>query len=86
MSKQVEESSGSSTPEPPDPMDVEEGSFEDDRVTGEDTSREAAVVEKKDELDLEQMAREFAGYLVVDSKQDVSWNNYIYCVLKRPFM
>ena len=62
-------SSTSSSPEPPEPMDLEEipetgeGGLED--AGGEAEGEE-------EELDLKLVARQFAQYLVVDSKQDVS--------------
>ena len=62
-------SSTSSSPEPPEPMDLEEipeaggGGLEDAVRVAED---------EVEELDLRLTARQFAQYLVVDSKQDVS--------------
>ena len=75
MSEDVS-SSTSSSPEPPEPMDLEDGSEAEAGAEGlEEAVREAVVgqlQEKEEELDLGLMAKEFAEYLVVDSKQDVS--------------
>lgn len=73
MSEDQASSSISSSPEPPEPMDLE-----DMQETGADGLEEAVreAVEgqtKEEDLDLRQVAREFAEYLVVDSKQDVSY-------------
>ena len=66
-------SSSSSSPEPPEPMDLEESQ---DSVAGglEEAVREAVggQAEGEEAVDLRTMARQFAEYLVVDSKQDVS--------------
>lgn len=72
MSEDQASSSISSSPEPPEPMDLE-----DMQETGagglEEAVREAVEGQTKEEdVDLKQVAREFAEYLVVDSKQDVS--------------
>ena len=74
MSEDVS-SSTSSSPEPPEPMDLEDGS-EAGAEGLEEAVREAVVGQlqekEEEELDLGRMAKEFAEYLVVDSKQDVS--------------
>ena len=67
-------SSSSSSPEPPEPMDLEESQ---DSVSGglEEAVRDAVggqTAEEENEVDLPTVARQFAEYLVVDSKQDVS--------------
>ena len=62
-------SSTSSSPEPPEPMDLEEIPETGGGAT-EDAGREAD--DDAEELDLTLVARQFAQYLVVDSKQDVS--------------
>ena len=72
MSDEEGGSSGSSTPEPPEPMDAEEEVVPVEGKALEEAVREAVAPQEEDELDLKGMAREFAGYLVVDSKQDVS--------------
>ena len=76
MSEDVS-SSTSSSPEPPEPMDLEDGSEAEAGAEGlEEAVREAVVGQlqekEEEELDLGRMAKEFAEYLVVDSKQDVS--------------
>ena len=66
-------SSSSSSPEPPEPVDLEETP---ERVAGglEEAVREAVAGQQEDEekVDLRLVARQFSEYLVVDSKQDVS--------------
>ena len=66
-------SSSSSSPEPPEPMDLEESQ---DSVVGglEEAVREAVGGQTEGEaaVDVRAIARQFAEYLVVDSKQDVS--------------
>lgn len=81
MSEDQASSSISSSPEPPEPMDLED--MQENGADGlEEAVREAVEGQTKEEgVDLTQVAREFAEYLVVDSKQDVSnillLNSYI---------
>ena len=66
-------SSSSSSPEPPEPMDLDE--LSETGAEGLEEAVRGAVGdqgEKEDEVDLGVVARQFAEYLVVDSKQDVS--------------
>lgn len=72
MSEDQASSSISSSPEPPEPMDLED--VQDVGADGlEEAVREAVEGQtKEDGVDLRRVAREFAEYLVVDSKQDVS--------------
>lgn len=73
MSEDVS-SSISSSPEPPEPMDLDElaGAGEDGLEEAVREAVEGQVKDEEEELDLGKVAREFAEYLVVDSKQDVS--------------
>ena len=78
MSDEEAGSSSSSTPEPPEPMDAEEEEASVEGKTLEEAVRGAvAPQEEEDELDLKGMAKDFAGYLVVDSKQDVSTRSIV---------
>ena len=64
----------SSSPEPPEPMDLEEsGGLDSTAGDLEEAVREAVggQGEGEDAVDLPAVARQFAQYLVVDSKQDV---------------
>ena len=66
-------SSGSSTPEPPEPMDVEEEASQEGLTEAvRDSVPAQGKEEEEEELDVKLTAKEFAEFLVVDSKQDVS--------------
>ena len=68
-------SRSSSSPEPPEPMDLEESQLDSTAGGLEEAVREAVGGERaegEDAVDLKTVARQFAEYLVVDSKQDVS--------------
>jgi len=73
MSEEEGGSSGSSTPEPPEPMDVEEEASQEGLTEAvRDSVPAQGKEEEEEELDVKLTAKEFAEFLVVDSKQDVS--------------
>ena len=74
MSEEEGGSSGSSTPEPPEPMDVEEEVSQEGQAAGDGLTEPVREEEEEEEeeLDVKRTAKEFAEFLVVDSKQDVS--------------
>ena len=78
----------SSSPEPPEPMDLEDSGQLDPAAGGlEEAVRDAVggQAEGEDAVDLRAVARQFAEYLVVDSRQDVSDTSHFLLLLVTRF-